>query len=252
MTPVSDAHELYERTADRWARQAPSSLSDYTARPRVLALCEPLQGRSVLDLGCGEGYCSRTLRQRGAQVLGMDVSERMVGLARQAEATEPLGIRYEVADAASADLGEGRFDLVLAVFLFNYLGVEQMQQAMVNVHRTLSPGGHFVFAVPHPAFPFMREAAPPFGFDVGQAGYFSARDTPFAGRIWKRDGSALDVRLVHKTLADYFEALRLAGFSAMPTVSELGVTSEMLELDEAFFSPLADVPLHLAVKVVRS
>lgn len=252
MTPISDAHALYQRTADHWARQAPSSLSDYTARPRVLALCEPLQGRRVLDLGCGEGYCSRILQQRGAQVLGMDVSERMVGLARQAEAAQPQGIRYEVADASSADLGEGCFDLVLAMFLFNYLNVEQTRQTMVNVHRTLSPGGHFVFAVPHPAFAFMREAAPPFGFDVGQAGYFSARDTQFAGRICKRDGTALDVRLVHKTIADYFDALRLAGFDAMPVVSELGVTSEMLELDEAFFGPLSDVPLHMAVKVVRS
>jgi hypothetical protein len=38
----------------------------------------------------------------------------------------------------------------------------------------------------------------------------------------------------------------------MPMVSELGVTSEMLELDPGFFGPLSDVPLHLAVKVVRS
>jgi hypothetical protein len=98
----------------------------------------------------------------------------------------------------------------------------------------------------------MREAAPPFYFDIGSAGYFSARDRLFSGRIWKRDGSALDVQLVHKTLADYFDGLRLAGFAAMPTVVELGVTPAMTEIDRDFFGPLADHPLHLAIKVVRA
>jgi len=252
MNMPTDTRALYDKTADNWARQQPSSLSDYTARPQVMALCEPLAGKLVLDLGCGEGYCSRMLRQRGAQVVGVDVSERMIELARQAERAHPLGIRYEAADAVTADLGEASVDLVVAVFLFNYLDVEQMRKTMANVHRMLWPGGSFVFAVPHPAFAFMREAAPPFYFDVGSAGYFSARNRLFGGRIWKRDGSALDVQLVHKTLEDYFEGLRAAGFTAMPTVTELTVTRQMVEMDEKFFGPLVDLPLHLAIKVTRA
>jgi SAM-dependent methyltransferase len=252
MNMPTEARVLYDRTAARWSRRQPSSLSDYTARPQVLAMCEPLAGRRVLDLGCGEGYCSRQLSQRGAQVVGIDVSERMIELARQAEQAQPLGIRYHVGDAVTADLGTASIDLVLAVFLFNYLGVEAMRRTMVNVHRMLRPGGHFVFAVPHPAFAFMRDPAPPFYFDIGSAGYFSARDRAFDGRIWKRDGSALDVQLVHKTLEDYFEGLRLAGFTAMPRVTELTATREMVDLDEDFFGPLFDLPLHLALEVARA
>lgn len=253
MNPMpTDTRELYDQTATNWSRHQPSSLSDYTARPRVIALCEPLEGKKVLDLGCGEGYVSRMLRRRGAHVIGLDVSERMIELARQAEVEQPLGIRYDTADAVTADLGDASVDLVVAVFLFNYLDVERMHKTMRNVHRMLRPGGHFVFAVPHPAFAFMRDAAPPFYFDVGAAGYFSARDSLFSGRIWKRDGSALDVQLVHKTFEDYFEGLRAAGFTAMPSVTELRVTRDMLDLDEGFFGPLYDLPLHLAVKVARA
>jgi len=252
MNMPTNTRTLYDQTAANWARQQPSSLSDYTARPQLMALCEPLAGKMVLDLGCGEGYCSRMLRQRGAQVVGIDVSERMVELAREAERAQPLGIRYEIGDAVTADLGEASVDLVVAVFLFNYLDVEQMHETMANVHRMLWPGGSFVFAVPHPAFAFMRTAAPPFYFDVGSAGYFSARNRKFGGRIWKRDGSALDVQLVHKTFEDYFDGLRKAGFTAMPTVSELRVTQEMVEMDEKFFGPLFDLPLHMAVKVMRT
>jgi len=252
MTMPTDARALYDQTATNWSRQQPSSLSDYTARPHVMALCEPLAGKAVLDLGCGEGYCSRMLAQRGARVQGLDLSPRMIELARTAEQAQPLGIRYDTADAATVDLGEASVDLVVAVFLFNYLDVAQMRRTMANVHRMLRPGGSFVFAVPHPAFAFMRrESAPPFYFDVGGAGYYSARDSLFGGRIWKRDGTALDVQLVHKTLEDYFAGLRDAGFSAMPGVTELTVTREMVALDEAFFGPLFDLPLHLAVKVAR-
>jgi len=252
MSMPTDTRALYDQTATNWSRQQPSSLSDYTARPQVMALCEPLAGKHVLDLGCGEGYCSRMLRRRGAEVIGLDVSERMIELARQAELAQPLGIRYDTADAVTADLGNASVDLVVAVFLFNYLGVEQMHKTMANVHRMLRPGGSFVFAVPHPAFAFMREPAAPFYFDIGSAGYFSDRNSLFSGRIWKRDGSALDVQLVHKTLEDYFAGLRKAGFTTMPTVAELTVTREMVDIDEDFFGPLFDLPLHMAVKVPRS
>ena len=81
--------------------------------------------------------------------------------------------------------------------------------------------------------------------------YFSSAGSWFPGRIWRRDGVALDVQLCHKTLEDYFAALRQAGFRSMPTVLELGVTERLLDLDPAFFSPLRDVPLHLAMEVIR-
>jgi len=249
----TDTRMLYDQTAAGWARQQPSSLSDYTARPQVMALCEPIAGASVLDMGCGEGYCSRMLHQRGArEIVGIDLSERMIELACQAELAQPMGIRYQVADALDIALEAGSVDLALAVFLFNYLSVEKMRRVMVNVHRMLRPGGRFVFAVPHPAFAFMRPAAHPFYFERGSAGYFTGRDETFPGRIWKRDGCALDVQLVHKTFEDYFEALRSAGFDSMPTVTELTVTSDMVGLDKEFFGPLFDLPLHMAIRVVRT
>jgi SAM-dependent methyltransferase len=52
-------------------------------------------GRSMLDLACGEGGGTRTIKQAGAgRVVGVDVSEEMIRLAREAEAKQPLGIEY--------------------------------------------------------------------------------------------------------------------------------------------------------------
>jgi ubiquinone/menaquinone biosynthesis C-methylase UbiE len=149
--------DLYDSTASQWIRQEPSSLSDFTARPFVLELCEPVRGLRVLDLGCGEGYCSRELRALGAtQVCGLDISEGMIAAAKLQEAQEPSGIDYEVECATNLQqFGDRTFDLVVAVFLFNYLTTAQTQQCIAEIARVLSPGGRFVFSVPHPCFPYM-------------------------------------------------------------------------------------------------
>jgi SAM-dependent methyltransferase len=244
---------LYDASATNWVRSEPISLSDFTARPVVLGMCEPIADLKVLDLGCGEGYCSRELKRRGAgDVYGIDLSEGMIQAAQQREAQDQLGIRYEAACATDfPQVAEASVDLVLAVFLFNYLTVEQMQQCMQEALRVLQPGGRFIFSVPHPSFPYMREPAYPFYFDVAGGGYFSQRNQQFPGKIWKRDGSSLDVQLVHKPLEEYFDGLRLAGFGGMPVVRELRVTPEHVQLDPEFFQPLFDYPLHLAIQVSR-
>ncbi|MEO1428583.1 MAG: class I SAM-dependent methyltransferase [Cyanobacteria bacterium J06633_8] len=246
--------KLYDSTAAQWIRGEPSSLSDFTARPFILEMCEPVEGMQILDLGCGEGYCSRELsRRNAAKVYGIDLSERMIAAACLQENEENLGINYEVDCATNLKQFDScQFDLVIAVFLFNYLTTSQTQQCMTEVVRVLRAGGRFIFSVPHPCFPYMREADYPFYFEVEEdKGYFSQRNVQFPGQIWKRDGSSLKVQLVHKTFQDYFDALRNAGFQNMPTLRELRVTEEHIALDESFFSPLFDFPLHLAIEISK-
>lgn len=250
---TKSTRQLYNCTASEWIRTEPISLSDFTARPFILELCEPVHGLRVLDLGCGEGYCSRELRRRGAaQVHGIDLSQGMIEAACSQEVEENLGITYEVGCATDLkQFGNEEIDLIVAVFLFNYLTISQTQECMKEVARVLRPRGQFIFSIPHPSFPYMREAAYPFYFQVEDKGYFSKRDQLFPGRIWKRDGSWLNVQLIHKTLEDYFSAMKTAGFNTMPTLQELRVTPEHVALDQAFFSPLLDLPLHLAIKVSK-
>ncbi|HZI07333.1 MAG TPA: class I SAM-dependent methyltransferase, partial [Archangium sp.] len=73
-----------------------------------------LTGLSVLDMACGEGMGTRLLKKWGAaHVVGIDISAEMIRLAQQNEDTQPLGIEYRVADAAT--LGKiGSFDRVSA------------------------------------------------------------------------------------------------------------------------------------------
>ena len=77
-------------------------------------------GKTVIDIACGEGFYTRMIRQRGAaKVTGVDLSEKMIGLARASEAQQRLGIDYIVGDGR--DLGvAANFDLAVAAYFLNY------------------------------------------------------------------------------------------------------------------------------------
>ena len=245
---MKSTKEIYNDTAANWNRKEAILLSDFTARPFVMELCEPLAGKKILDLGCGEGFCSRQFMERGAaSVLGIDISEKMIQQAKTQEASHPLGIEYRCGDATQINGFEGeQFDLVVCVFLFNYLNNAQTEQVMKSIRRCLKNGGQFVFTIPHPLYAFLRGNEFPFYFDPKDKGYFSGRDHTLMGEIWRRDGVPLQVQSVHKTLEDYFTALRNAGFEKLPFLKELKVEPEHIEVDEKFFKPIHDMPLHIA------
>jgi len=239
---------IYDAQANKWARSERILLSDFTARPRVIEALSSLEGAHVLDLGCGEGYVSRLAMEAGAaSVFGVDISSEMV---KNAEAAVPAESRsrmqFRAGNAATmSDFPRSRFDRILAVFLFNYITRAEMVDVMRRARELLSPGGRFVFTVPHPCFPYMRAPAAPFFFETDGQGYFAGADRTYEGRIWRRDGSDVAVRCVHKTVSDYFDALAQAGWRSLPRVEELSVRPEHLELDSAFFGPLEGQPLHM-------
>ncbi len=104
-----------------------------------------LAGKSILDLGCGEGFYTRKFKQKGAaSVIGVDISPKMIELARQEEAKEPLGIEYIVGDVM--ELGKiGSFDLVVASYLLNHAQTqEELLKMCQTIYANLKPGGRFV------------------------------------------------------------------------------------------------------------
>ena len=91
----------------------------------------------------------------------------------------------------------------------------------------------------------MRPPQAPFFFDTAGHDYFTGADHTYEGRIWRRDGTDVAVRCVHKTVVDYFDALAAAGWTTLPRMRELHVTADHLEMEPEFFGPLRGLPLHL-------
>lgn len=77
----------------------------------LLELIGDAADRQICDLACGQGLVARELARRGARVTGIDLSAKLLEIARRDEANEPLGISYQRDDAqALATIGGVQFD----------------------------------------------------------------------------------------------------------------------------------------------
>lgn len=132
--------------------QLPRSVGGLDAAPEwpsLRALLPDLAARRVLDLGCGYGWFCRWARQAGAsQVLGLDVSQRMLDRARAS--TDDPAITYAQADLETVALPAAAFDLAFSSLTLHYL--EPLDRLLHAVHQALVPGGALVVSVEHPIF----------------------------------------------------------------------------------------------------
>lgn len=117
--------------------------------PSLRAMLPELRGRRVLDLGCGYGWFCRWAREAGAaDVLGIDVSEKM--LARARADTQDAAIAYRRADLESVTLPGEAFHLVYSSLVFHYIA--DLDGLISRIHRALVPGGRLVFSAEHPIY----------------------------------------------------------------------------------------------------
>lgn len=112
-------------------------------------LFPPLEGKSVLDLGCGYGWhCKFAVEQGAVEVLGIDLSHRMLAKAQQ-QNTDPR-ITYRLCGIEEYEYPESRWDCVLSNLALHYIA--DLDSVYKNVYRTLKPGGTFLFNIEHPSF----------------------------------------------------------------------------------------------------
>jgi len=119
----------------------------------TLNLAGSVSGLTVLDLACGEGYFSRELLARGAaKVVGVDLSEAMIRLAKEKSKQAGNAIQFLVRNVCDMEpLGE--FDLVLASWLFNYAdSPEQLAKMARTVAQNLKPSGRLVACTVDPLY----------------------------------------------------------------------------------------------------
>jgi len=117
--------------------------------PALRGMLPPLTGRRVLDLGSGFGaFCRWAVEQGAAEVVGIDLSERMIASAR--ERGPGLPIRYERADLEAYAPAERAYDLIYSSLAVHYIA--DFDALCARVRDGLVPGGAFVFSMEHPIF----------------------------------------------------------------------------------------------------
>ncbi|MFT3851415.1 MAG: class I SAM-dependent methyltransferase [Ilumatobacteraceae bacterium] len=116
--------------------------------PTIFRMLGDVSGRSILDAGCGHGYLSRLLADRGARVVGIEPAEVPLRYAVGVEKERRQGIAFVQRDlSVPGELG-GSFDAVVANMVL--LDIADWRPAMGNCVAALKPGGLFVYSLHHP------------------------------------------------------------------------------------------------------
>jgi len=219
--------------------QLPRSVEGLAAAPEwnaVRALLPDLEGARILDLGCGFGAFGRWAIEKGAaSVLGIDISENMLGRAQ--ELTKTDAIEYRKGDLAALNIPESEFDLIYSALAFHY--IKDFRSLGRLMRSKLAKAGRLVATVEHPIF-----TAP--ASDQWQKsdhdevvwpldGYF---DEGRRERSWFADG----VIKYHRTVGSYFSTLLENSFAIVgidewkPTPAQIAMQPEWrLELERPMF-----------------
>jgi SAM-dependent methyltransferase len=125
-----------------WASDEPS-WGLWHIRERDISALPPVDGRDVIELGCGTAYWSAWLARRGARVVGLDNSSQQVATARTLQREHTLVFPLVHADAEQAPFRDGSFDLAIseygaAIWCDPYRWIPEAS-------RLLRPGGELVF-----------------------------------------------------------------------------------------------------------
>lgn len=122
----------------------------------ILSKIERIEGRSILELGAGNGYFGPLLLrrfsgQRPARLVISDQSRAQLDIARSTFGID--GAEYLLLDVQEGfPFPDASIDLILAIMLLNELPTSSLQAALRECRRVLAPRGHLLAAVPHPAF----------------------------------------------------------------------------------------------------
>jgi toxoflavin synthase len=135
----------YDRIGDRYSEAKQQPFRIHMEAHTLEALAGDVAGASVVDFACGDGFYSRRFKRRGAgRTLGIDASQEMIALGRDAEEAEPLGCTYLHGDVGDArELGS--FDLAIAAYLLNYAHTRDELRRFCSVaFASLRPGGRLL------------------------------------------------------------------------------------------------------------
>ena len=192
-----DEAGAWEAGAEKWLELVRDPPHRHEEHDSVIRALLPEPGGVALDVACGEGRFTRELAARGFDAVGVDRSEKLIAAAREAD---PDG-RYVVAEATSLPFEDASARLVLCVNALMH--VVELDTALREFARVLSPGGVLVAALVHP---------------VAEAGEFDEeRDALVVSRYFDAVPHRVPlghhhVEHQHRTIEHYVRACLAAGF----------------------------------------
>jgi len=140
----------YEDHAEDYSKEKNQMWRIYVEKYSLLNLVSSWQGKTVLDLGCGDGVYSFEAKNLGASyVYGIDIAHSMIKLARE-KAKSISGVEFAVADCTNStavsdvlsDAKVNTFDIIICSYVLNYVqNTDEMTSISRVIAHALAPDG---------------------------------------------------------------------------------------------------------------
>ncbi len=201
-------------------------------------LLGPVQGKRILELGCGGGHISVALARQGAEVTGVDISDAQVAAARALAQEVGVPVRFfRAAMEALAGLPDADWDLILSVYALHY--VAELGPCLSGCHRLLRPGGRLIFSLDHPFRNCFFDAEEQEMVSYPVRSYFQEEVLR-----WRFGTEQVPMQTYHRPLSAWLDAIQGAGFQLLrlvePPPNPALVAQEWPE--DSPLAPLALIP----------
>lgn len=133
--------KLVGESGDRWQK--------YVINPLVFKLLGNLQGKSVLDAGCGNGYLTREIAKTAKTVVGVDFTKNLLEVAQKRSKHIP-NLKLILADLEKLPFPTGSLDVILCNMVL--INIENLGIVINELARILKTNGSFVISLTHPCF----------------------------------------------------------------------------------------------------
>lgn len=233
-------------------RNESNSVNEMNEFPALKGLINEVKNKKVLDVGCAFGTYSVWAKKQGAaEVIGVDLSDKMIDLANQyARSQDVSDIKFQVKDASDlSEYADGYFDLIICSMTIGFF--DNLEKYFREFNRVLKKGGKFIFSEIHPfrsAGKFLKNKNDEEIIEIED--YLTVRKSELESPWKDEKGRGVSVTVWHRTIENLISTLHKTKFSIQNILEPLP-QKKMADINLKRYKRDIRIPVFLIVESTK-
>ena len=209
-----------------------------------LNLLGEVQGKEIIELGCGGGQCSIALTKKGAKCTGIDLSEEQIKFAKNLAKKNDVTVNFLQGDIENLSMfDDENMDIAFSACVFDW--VQNLDEVFKEAFRILKKTGILVFSMGHPFYNCLGDSPNPNDLKL-KLSYFQRN-------ILEKDGNTgLTINYKLPTIGDIINSLIKTGFYIEKIVEPEPVEEKFMEGTSADYYPIEVLNMVPATIIVKA